>query len=35
MFSALIKGIQQLNDPKARQVVWMAVGAGVLTIAML
>ncbi len=35
MFSALIKGIQQLNDPKARQVVWMAVGAGVLAIAVL
>jgi CysZ protein len=35
MFSALIKGIQQLSDPKARQVVWMAIGAAILAVLVL
>ena len=35
MFSALIKGINQLSDPKARQVVWMGIGAALLTFAAL
>jgi CysZ protein len=35
MFSALIKGIQQLSDPKARQVVWMAFGVAILAILVL
>ena len=35
MFSALIKGIRQLSDPKARQVVWMAMGAAILAVLVL
>lgn len=31
MFSALIKGIRQLSDPKAQKVVWMGIGAALLT----
>lgn len=35
MFSALIKGIRQLSDPAAQKVVWMGIGAAVLTFAVL
>ena len=35
MFSALIKGIRQLSDPAARKVVWIGIGAAVLTLATL
>lgn len=31
MFSALAKGIRQLSDPPTRQVVWLSIGAAVLT----
>lgn len=35
MISALIKGIEQLSDRAARQVVWMGIGAAMLTFAAL
>ncbi len=35
MFSALIKGIRQLSDPAAQKVVWMGIGAAILTFAAL
>jgi len=35
MFSALIKGIRQLSDPKTQKVVWMGIGAALLTFAVM
>jgi CysZ protein len=35
MLSALIKGIRQLSDPKAQKVVWMGIGAALLTFAVM
>ncbi len=35
MFTALSKGIKQLNDPATRQVVWISIGVAVLTFLVL
>ena len=35
MFSALTKGIRQLNDPTIRHVVWLSVGIAILTFLVL
>lgn len=35
MISAIVKGIRQLSDPAAQKVVWMGIGAAILTFAVL
>ena len=35
MFSALTKGIRQLNDPTIRHVVWLSIGIAILTFLVL